>query len=1026
MRETGQAGEHAHRPALITLIEAILPDADIVNEPARTNAGAPDLLVQRRKIAVGYIETKDRGTNLDNFEQAEQFARYLDAFSNLITSNYDEFRWYREHREQPIRVVRVDDADAEQSLRDLLQDYYQWNSAQITDEHELARQLARAARTFQVLIRMALQDGTQTILDQHAAFRTVLIAELSEEEFSDLYAQTIAYGLLVARISMPEEEQLTRTNCHQFLPSQNEFLQNIFDDLGGRHMDPRLEWLVDDICTLLNGMDVSAVVRSFMRASDDDIVVLFYEFFLREYDAEERLRRGVIFTPKVVARFMVNGTNHLLQEHLNHDQGIMSAIRLDPGDPTSPHEVQVLDPATGTGTFLYEIIEHIWEALGEQQGLFNRYIRDDLLPRMFAFEVLMAPYVVTHLKIVLELQRREVELGPDDRLHLYLTNTLTDTGEVAGALPFQNWISRASVEASRIKREQPIMVVIGNPPYSVNSANLSDEARALVNRYRNFRGQPIREGGTLQFERNIQNDYVKFFSFAEQRINRTGRGILAYITSNSYLKSPTLRGMRESLLRSFDHIYIVDLGGRLRPGADMTDENVFPQIREGVAILIGVKRAEPRANEFGSVYLERLSGTREEKYRALQDGWGARQFTEVDLNSPNLTFSVGDRAAYFADWTLPLSAAGQQGGAIFATSGGAIVTARDKFVIGFSRNEVAQRIETFGAHGGSLEEASASVDVAWRGDWQRFRAGRASRWLRQNQIPLRDFTQPISYRPFDERYVFYHDDFLDTPARRTMGSLLDGTNYALVFGRSSAAETADHFLVTRHLVEAKCAERSRQCHAAPLWIDQEIMGVNTRTANFTPELRELLQNRIGLRTVDELEGDWVETVGALDILGYIYAVVNSNYYRERIADLVAEDFPRVPFTSDQDRFRILSEFGRELITVHTGIERIDPLSSYPVAGDDQIAQERWTSERDTGRIWINEEQHFDEVPRAVWEYRIGGWQVAQEWLKRRRNRVLTPEDIVYFQRVLGALQETLNLVTQIDQYVDDELIERGA
>jgi hypothetical protein len=452
LRRTGQAREHAYRPALVHWIQEYLQHADIVNDPARTRFGVPDILVQRRRIPIGYVEAKDLETDLDAFERDEQFARYLNAISNLITTNYEEFRWYRNHRSIPVRTVRVGDAGADSSFRNLLKDFFDWNSAQISDEHELARQLARVARTFQAIIQEALREGMRTVHDQYAAFRTVLIAELSQEDFSDIYAQTVAYGLLVARLSMPEAEELTRLNAPGYLPAQNEFLQRIFDDLAGRNMEPRLEWLVGDICVLLNGMQVADVLRSFTRASDDDIVVTFYELFLREYDPEQRVQRGVFFTPRPVANFMVRGVHELLRQYLGHPRGISSAVRLDPHDDSSPHEVQVLDPATGTGTFLYEIIELISAEHGAQRGLFARYVRTDLLPRMFAFEVLMAPYVVAHLKLVLELRRLGVELASTDKLHLYLTNTLTDTGQVAQALPFQNWISRASVEASRIKR----------------------------------------------------------------------------------------------------------------------------------------------------------------------------------------------------------------------------------------------------------------------------------------------------------------------------------------------------------------------------------------------------------------------------------------------------------------------------------------------------------------------------------------------------------------------------------------------
>lgn len=605
----GNATEHTHRPALKALIEGLAPGVVATNEPKRVACGAPDYIVTRGQTPLGYVEAKDVDVSLAKTERGEQLRRYLESLGNLVLTDYLEFRWYvgGEHR-MTARLastsadgkLRIEPGGAEATLQ-LLHAFLAAEAPTVAKPKELAERMAALARLIRETIERAFadEDGGGTLHQQMEGFRRVLLHDLTPAPFADMYAQTIAYGLFAARVNAPGEGRFTREHAAYELPKTNPFLRKMFGYVAGPELDARIEWAVDDLAELLSRADMAAVLRDFgRRTRQEDPVVHFYETFLAAYDPRMRESRGVYYTPEPVVSYLVRSVDHLLKTEFGIADGLADTgkIRVPNPDPKAKgktvevHRVQILDPAAGTGTFLHGVIDQIHQHLTEQgqAGAWSQYVPQHLLPRLWGFELLMAPYAVAHLKLGLQLRELGYDFASDERLGIYLTNTLEEAHQMSGLPLFAQWIAEEANAANRVKAELPILVVLGNPPYSGISSNMSPKMAALVDAYKQVDGKPLGER-----KHWLQDDYVKFIRFGQTRIEQTGHGILAFVTNHGYLDNPTFRGMRQSLMRTFDEIRVLDLHGsskkRERSPDGSKDENVF-DIQQGVAIVLAVKR----------------------------------------------------------------------------------------------------------------------------------------------------------------------------------------------------------------------------------------------------------------------------------------------------------------------------------------------------------------------------------------------------------------------------------------------------
>ena len=606
-----QGSERSHYPALKGLLDAPDDGIDAVIEEKGNKAGIPDFTVKRRELLVGYVEAKDVGLDLDQIEKTEQLQRYLEAFPNLVLTNYLEFRWYVNGKRRQKEVFADRNANKLQAkdtdkIAALLDQFLNYTGEIISSPEDLARQMARLTKAIRLATATALEgeDKNGELHQLKQGFSEVLLPDLNDADFADMYAQTISYGLFAARVGHAQippaplkkgdDSRFTRRTAGTYIPATNPFLKRLFNTIVETDAVSQIDWAIDDLVQLLSQVEMGSILENFgRRTRQEDPVVHFYETFLAAYNAALRKSRGVYYTPEPVVSFIVRSVDAILKDRFDLSLGLADNAK----DPvTQKPRVQILDPATGTGTFLYEVVKQIYRNL-EDIGMANQwdsYVRDNLLNRLFGFELLMAPYAIAHLKLGLQLQELGYQFKGKQRLGIYLTNTLDEALKKSEIL-FGQFVAQEANEASIVKRDTPVMVVLGNPPYSGHSANKSEWISGLIQAYYHVDGLPLGERNSKW----LQDDYVKFIRFGQWRIDRTGSGILAFITNHGYLNNPTFRGMRQSLEKTFDEIYLMDLHGNSKKKEvspdGSPDKNVF-DIQQGVAVAIMVKLPKSAAS----------------------------------------------------------------------------------------------------------------------------------------------------------------------------------------------------------------------------------------------------------------------------------------------------------------------------------------------------------------------------------------------------------------------------------------------
>ncbi len=785
----GDATEHTHRPALKALVESLESGIVATNEPKRIACGAPDFIISKGEVPVGYIEAKDVGLALTTIEEDEQLKRYRASLRNLILTDYLEFRWYRDGKLlQSARVgkwqkngVLKKDAAGIAVAGKLFAGFLQAEVEAIGSPRDLAEKMARLARMIHDLIATAFTaEGLGGELHaQYEGFKQVLIAELTPPQFADMYAQTICYGLFAARCNHAGGP-FTRQSAGYELPRTNPFLRDVFSRIAGVGLDDRIAWAVDDLALLLSRADMGSILADFgKRTRQEDAVVHFYETFLAAYDPELRETRGVYYTPEPVVSYIVRSVDAILKRDFELNDGLADAskVKIQVGtgkqdkryasgerqEEREVHRVQILDPAAGTGTFLYAVIEQIRERFMGNAGMWPGYVAAHLLPRLYGFELLIAPYAVAHMKLGLQLRESGYDFASDERLRVYLTNTLEEAHELAGLPLFAAAIAHEAASASEVKKDAPIMVVLGNPPYSGHSANTGEWINGLLHGFDALTGAAIGSyflcDGKALGERNpkwLNDDYVKFLRFAQWRIEKTGYGILAFITNHGYLDNPTFRGMRQSLIESFDDIYLLDLHGNSKKKEKAPDggpdKNVF-DIQQGVAIGIFVRRGGARSR---NVHHADLWGSRESKYSWLWEHDVAdTPWAALAPDSPAYMLVPQETALlveYMRGWkiteAMPVNVLGFQ-------------THRDKFAIDFERDRLEARLNEMRDTVLPDSEYAGRYGLQDNPGWQ-LRPAREA--LRKDE-QWRDKLISCAYRPFDHRWCYFSEVAMDRPRR---------------------------------------------------------------------------------------------------------------------------------------------------------------------------------------------------------------------------------------------------------------------
>ena len=1006
---TGNYTEHTHRSALESLIESLGDGIDAINEPHRIECGAPDFVINKGSVTVGYIEAKDIGKSLDEEEKSEQLKRYRASLTNLILTDYIEFHWYVDGERRMSaglgyvakegKIKR--DKDGIAGVAVLLSSFLAHRAEAVGTPKELALRMARLAHMIRNLIVNAFRNESErgSLHTQLLAFRDNLIPDLSVEHFADMYAQTIAYGLFAARCTGQTGLSFARFDAAQNLPKTNPFLRKLFQYIAGYELDDRIAWLVDDLAQVLAQADMEAVLQDFgRRTAKEDPVVHFYETFLTTYDPKVREMRGVYYTPEPVVSYIVRSIDQLLKTCFNKPKGLADEKTL------------ILDPAVGTGTFLYMVINEIRQAFAGQEGMWNDYVAEKLLPRIFGFELLMAPYAVAHLKLGLLLQETGYQFQSDQRLGIYLTNTLDEALKHSETL-FAQWITEEANAAAEIKKDKPIMVVLGNPPYSGHSANNGAWAKELVETYKKDCPELYKPAQAKW----LHDDYVKFLAFGQWRIERTGQGILALITNHSYLDNPTFRGMRRSLMNTFTDIYILNLHGNSRKEKTAPDgnkdDNVF-DIQQGVAIGIFVK--EPDKDTPAKVHYADLWGKREAKYSTLYSGEiGNTDWVELNPQESFYLFIPQDISLlpeYERLWKLP-DIMNQNG-----DPAPGIVTTHDELAISWTAEEAKNKVERL-VQTHSEDEARQLFRLCSQSQWNYERAKRelsTGEWQRA--------IKPILYRPFDTRFTVYDSNVAVHRRERVMRHMLAGSNIGLCTNREVNADF--HHILCSHDLISDCTislQTRERTFLFPLYLypaegEMQFEGAQRRP-NLNPEFIKDFSVKLGLKFVEDGRGDLKQTFGPEDIFNYAYAVFHSLTYRTRYAEFLKRDCPRLPLTSDKELFKVLIAKGAELVALHLMESPVLSkfITKYPVNGSNTV--EKVSYVKNTQRIDINKTQYFEGVPLEVWDFHIGGYQVCHKWLKDRKGRTLTYDDLTHYQKIVVALKETIRLMEEIDALI---------
>src|SRR5690554_1533725 len=722
----GYSTEHKFRGDLQQLIENLVQDIQVTNEPKRRDFGAPDYILTYKEIPVGYIEAKDLGdTDLDGNRKTgnkEQFDRYKASLPNIIFTDYLSFHFYRdgsliysiaigEITTKGVRPLPDNFTDFEKAIKE----FCSFAGQEIRSSKKLAQIMAGKAKLLADIIKRVLESDEDThssssLKAQMDAFQEYLIHDIKPKSFADIFAQTIVYGMFAARLNDTSLDNFSRQEAAELIPRTNPFLRRLFQHIAGPEIDDRIRWIVDDLALIFGSSDLNEILKDYGKSTkSEDPIIHFYETFLSEYDPKLRKSRGVWYTPQPVVKFIIRAVDDILKEEFNLPMGLAdtSTTRIKVKDVTKAtadrrsktkeiereeevHRVQILDPATGTGTFLDEAVKHIYKSFEGQQGLWNEYVDKHLLTRLNGFELLMASYAMAHLKMGIVLKETGFTENTEKRLRIYLTNSLEEYHPDTGKL-WANWLSNEANEANRVKRDTPVMVVIGNPPYSGESDNKGKWIMDLMEDYKKEPG-----GEDKLKERNpkwINDDYVKFIRYGQHYIEKNGSGVLAYINPHGYLDNPTFRGMRWNLLKTFDKIYTIDLHGNTKKRETAPDgskdENVF-DIMQGVSINLFVKTGRKKIDELGKVFHHDLYGLREFKYDYLSTySLKDVDFVEVMNIAPNYFFinkNFEEQESYNKGFSV---------NELFPVNSVGIVTSRDKFVIDENENLLISRIKDF-------------------------------------------------------------------------------------------------------------------------------------------------------------------------------------------------------------------------------------------------------------------------------------------------------------------------------------------
>jgi predicted helicase len=997
-----ETSEMGYRTDFEILLKGIFESINVkrIDHDAKAAGGnKPDFIIRKFDVPILYIEAKDIGISLDKIEKSEQMNRYY-GYANLVLTDYIEFRFYRNglRYQEPVKIATYDistrtisplPANYDFAAKTLI-DFAQSHKEPIRSGEHLAKIMGGKAQRIRDNVKQFLTNDSEKhseknteIIRVYKTIKKLLVHDLTKDSFADMYAQTLVYGLFVARYHDDTPENFNRREARDLVPASNPFLRHFFDHIVGTDYDKRLEYIVNELCLVFSHANVPLLMKQYFENDlwgktheGPDPVIHFYEDFLKEYDADLRKKLGAYYTPLPVVRFIVRSVDYLLEKEFGLSAGLADTSK----STDNIHRVQILDPAVGTGTFLSAVIRIIYSRLlkADQPGRWPAYVHYDLLPRIHGFELMMAPYTIAHLKLSMAFKETGFKYF-NRRLGIYLTNSLEESdvlGDLFTGFGFAESIAEESKEAAIIKNETPIMVVIGNPPYSVSSSNKGKWITDLIQDYKKDLN-----------ERNIQplsDDYIKFIRYAEHFIEKSKTGIVAMITNNSFIDGIIHRQMRKHLLETFDEIYILDLHGNAKKKETALDgskdENVF-DIQQGVAISIMIRKSDKK-NKLGIVKFAEIYGKRINKFSTLNENeLNTISWKNLNTNEPNYFFVPKDFKA------VEEYKKGFKVDEIFNKGASGVATAKDDFIIKFSHNEAADFYNSFEEHTDQEIEQKYNVKK------------NKVKSVRNDLVNIIGNVTSILYRPFDIRYTLYSpnsDGVFQRPRPEIMKHLLK-SNLAILTCKQQTTFEFQHIFISKNITD-RCAvslQTGEVGYVFPLYLYLED---GTKVPNLKQEIVEEIEKVVG-KTEPE------------DILDYIYAVLHSPNYRKKYKEFLKIDFPRVPYPKDSKTFKELVLLGNELRLLHllesTKVNRF--ITTFPVEGSYTVEKIIYQNKK----VFINQSQYFGNVSESAWNFYIGGYQPAQKWLKDRKGRTLTNSEIEHYQKIIVALAETERIMKEI-------------
>ena len=1083
---TGQTTEHSFRPALATLLDSLADDVHCINEPtAIVNVGRPDFVLERANgakaaITVGHVEAKDIDLDIKPKSMRDgnkaQFERYVKALPNLIYTNGLDFAFYKNG--ELTREISIGDwlmgvqpkPENYEALAHQLRDFATERLQTITSAERLAEMMAgKAVLAKDVLFNTLREDKDlrSELAEQYKAFKDQLIHDLEVEEFADIYAETIAYGMFAARLHDDTPADFTREEALNLLPKTNPFLRKLFEYMAGTSLSEPVRRTIDELAEIFQATDLQKLFENFGSFTQrNDPFIHFYETFLAKYNPAKRKARGVWYTPEPVVNFIVRAVDDVLKSEFGLSDGLADTSKItvdwDTGQTVTRrgkavpviekkqvHRVQILDPAAGTGTFLAEVIQQIGERVqGVAPGQWSSYVENEMIPRLHGFELLMASYAMCHMKLDMMLTKMGYKPtgSTPPRLGVYLTNSLEEGEKVNQTLPFAQWLSNEAKQANTVKNDVPVMCVIGNPPYNSSSRNKSYWITQQLATYKKGLGER---------KINLDDDYIKFIRLAEFFIERNGTGIVAMITNNSYLDGITQRNMRLHLLETFDEIRILNLHGDIRNESSSSedDDNVF-DITQGVSIAImsvsnGIDRSKLAKIKYGE-----LIGKRGSKYKALLNGPASfSSMTTLDNDPPNYRFIPNESVSLLTYQT------GFSVRNLFEVGSSGVQTKRDKICVASDRSILLDTISDFREM--APEDLQRKFELPQDGrDWTIDGA-------KTDVASGKGGVFPFLYKPFDKQYFFFSGKtkgFNAYPRREVMQHIVGNNNIALIANR----QTVKDYFSFAGITNIACNHGTfylgnrGQDYCFPLYLyPTETELDQSRRVNMDPAMRRRIEAAAmggppsplrggiegGGRERSEPENtptgsapakpgqspaspqgggkEGGEIAPAYDaegrpnevaIFDYIYGVLHCPAYRETYREFLKIDFPRIPYPPSPEVFHDVQEKGTMLRRLHLMEDAVVGDTPYKFTGEGDSVVGKVAHEN--GAVFINQTQCFEDVPAIAWEFYIGGYQPAQKWLKDRKGRTLSFDDIKHYQKIIKILTETDRIMKTIEMPLD--------